>query len=54
MNAKEQELERIQEARDAWKQSEFILQFLRTQSGQPLPELNNQEILEWYQNRRRT
>ena len=40
--------ERVQEARKKWKESEWLLNLLRTQSN-PLKLLNDDEVLLWAQ-----
>jgi hypothetical protein len=48
MNRLEQ-CEQLEKARKLWKESEWRLQFLRTETGQETKEQTDQEILQWYQ-----
>jgi hypothetical protein len=43
-------LEEQEKARKLWLESEWRLNFLRTQTGNPHSEPTDQEILQWYQN----
>ena len=45
----EQRLGEIEQARKLFMESEWRLNFLRTQTGTPTPEPNDQEIWQWYQ-----
>lgn len=42
-------LEELDKARKLWVESEWRLNFLRTQTGTPLPEPTDESILQWYQ-----
>ena len=42
-------LEEQEKARKLWLESEWRLNFLRTQTGSPPCEPTDQEILQWYQ-----
>ena len=42
-------LDELEKARKLWQESEWRLNFLRTQTGTPPPEPTEQEILQWYQ-----
>lgn len=48
MNTLEQ-FEQLEKARKLWKESEWRLQFLRTETGHEPKEINDQDILQWYQ-----
>jgi len=41
--------EELDKARKLWVESEWRLNFLRTQTGTPSPELTDESILRWYQ-----
>ena len=43
------QLDQLQEARKQWQESEWRLSFLRTETGTPLQEANDDEIWEWYE-----
>ena len=43
-------LEELEKARKLFLESEWRLNFLRTQTGTSTPEPTDQEILQWYQN----
>ena len=45
----EQRLDELEKARKLWQESEWRLNFLRTESGTPIPEATEEEILKWYQ-----
>jgi hypothetical protein len=47
-NPHEQRLDDIEKARKLWQESEWRLQFLRTETGNPLPQVTAEEILAWY------
>ena len=42
-------LDELEQARKLWQESEWRLNFLRTQTGTPIPEPTEEEILQWYQ-----
>ena len=42
-------LEELEKARKLFLESEWRLNFLRTQTGTSTPEPSDQEILQWYQ-----
>ena len=42
-------LDKLQEARKQWAESEWRLHFLRTQQGTTLPEPTDEQLLTWYQ-----
>jgi hypothetical protein len=42
-------LDLIKKAKDKWQESEWILEFLRSE-GNPVPMPTEQEILQWHQN----
>ena len=44
-----EQLDRLEEARKQWKESEWRLQFLRTQKGSTSPERTEEQLLEWMQ-----
>jgi hypothetical protein len=44
----EEEYELRERAKKAWEESERILQILRTETGKPLQEPTEQEILAWH------
>jgi hypothetical protein len=48
MNRLEQ-FEQLEKTRKLWKESEWRLQFLRTETGQEPKEIDDQDILQWYQ-----
>jgi hypothetical protein len=48
MNQYERRLEELEKARQLWKESEWRLNFLRSITGTPLPEPDEEELLEWY------
>lgn len=41
-------LDDLEQARNLWQQSEFRLNFLRTESGTKLMQPTEEEILQWY------
>ena len=45
----QQKLDLLQNAREKWEESEWILDFLRSE-GNPVPQPNEQELLRWMQN----
>jgi hypothetical protein len=49
----EQRLEQLEEARKLWQESEWRLNFLRTETGTPTPAPTEQEILQWYHQHQR-
>jgi len=42
-------LEELDKARKLWAESEWVLNFLRTQTGTPPSEPTDETILQWYQ-----
>ena len=44
-----QRLEQIEQARKLFTESEWRLNFLRTQTGTPTTEPNDKELLQWFQ-----
>jgi hypothetical protein len=42
-------LDQLEQARKLYQESEWRLNFLRTETGTPTPEPAEQEILLWYQ-----
>ncbi len=46
-------LDQIKEAKERWQESEWLLEFLRTQGSEPNPK-TEQEILIWNSNLPRT
>jgi hypothetical protein len=50
----QQHLEQLEAARKSWNESERILKILRTESGKPLKEPANVEILQWHQKNQQT
>jgi hypothetical protein len=46
-------LEQFEEARKLFQESEWRLNFLRTETGTPTTEPTEQEILRWYQKHQR-
>ena len=42
-------LEQLEHARKLWRESEWRLNFLRTQTGTPTPAPTRQEVLQWHQ-----
>ena len=46
-------LDQLEEARKLYQESEWRLNFLRTQTGTPIPEFKDEEILKWYQQHQR-
>lgn len=45
-NPYERKLEQIQKAKKLWQESEWTLDFLRSE-GNPIPELKDEELLQW-------
>jgi hypothetical protein len=45
----EQRLEQLEVARKLFQESEWRLNFLRTETGTPTPEPTEEEVLKWYQ-----
>ena len=43
----QQHLDQLEAARKSWSESERILNLLRTESGRPLKEPTDEEILQW-------
>lgn len=41
-------LEQLQKARKCWQESEWRLNFLRTETGTPTPAPSDEEILRWF------
>ena len=41
-------LQQLERARKLWRESEWRLGFLRTETGTETPEPNDEEILLWY------
>jgi len=48
-NQYEQRLDELEQARKLWRESEWRLNFLRTETGTPTPQPTDEEILQWYQ-----
>ena len=46
-NKRQHELDRLDHARKLWSESEWRLQHLGTETGKPLPERTNEQLLEW-------
>ena len=46
-------LEELEKAQKLWQESEWRLNFLRTETGTPIPEATEEEILKWYQQPRK-
>jgi hypothetical protein len=46
-------LEQLEEARKLFQESEWRLNFLRTETGTTPPEVTEEEILLWYQRHQR-
>jgi hypothetical protein len=46
-------LDQLEKARKLWQESEWRLNFLRTETGTPTPEPTDEEILQWYQQHQR-
>jgi hypothetical protein len=44
-----QQLEQLEQARKQWKESEWRLHFLRTQTGHTLPEPTDEQLIQWMQ-----
>lgn len=42
-------LQQLEKARKLWRESEWRLGFLRTETGTETPEPTDEEILQWYQ-----
>jgi hypothetical protein len=42
-------LEQLEKARKLWQESEWRLNFLRRQTGTPIPEFKDEEMFKWYQ-----
>lgn len=49
MNPFERKLQEKEDARKLWQESEWVLNFLRTQTGIALSPPTDEEILRWYQ-----
>jgi hypothetical protein len=49
----EQRLDELEKARKLWQESEWRLNFLRTQTGTETPPPTDEEILLWYQQHQR-
>ena len=47
-------LDQLEKARKLWQESEWRLNFLRTETGTPIPEPSEEEILQWYQQHQNT
>jgi len=45
----EQRLDQLEQARKLWLESEWRLNFLRTETGTPTQPRTEEEILQWYQ-----
>lgn len=43
------QLDLLAKVRKRWQESEWRLNFLRTQTGQPRPEPTDEELLQWHQ-----
>ncbi len=41
-------LDEMEEARKRWKESEWVLGFLRTETGTPSPQPTDEEIRAWF------
>ena len=48
-NPHEQRLNELEQARKLYQESEWRLNFLRTETGTAIPEFKDEEILKWYQ-----
>jgi hypothetical protein len=46
-------LDQLEKARKLWQESEWQLNFLRTETGTETPEPSEEEILQWYQQHQR-
>jgi len=46
-------LDQLEKTRKQWQESEWRLNFLRTQTGNPPPPATDEEILQWYQQHQR-
>jgi hypothetical protein len=46
-------LDELEKARKLFLESEWRLNFLRTETGTPTPEVTDEEILKWYQQHQR-
>jgi hypothetical protein len=49
-----QDIKHLEAARKAWNESERILKILRTETGKPLKEPTNEEIIQWHKKRNQT
>lgn len=47
-NRFEAELDHLAQARELWRESEWVVECLRSKSGTPLKELAEEEIVEWH------
>ena len=52
-NPRLKRLEQLEKARKLFQESEWRLNFLRTETGTPTPAPTEQEILQWYQQHQR-
>ena len=52
-NQYEQRLDQLEKARKLWQESEWRLNFLRTEIGTPTPKPTEEEILQWFQQHQR-
>jgi hypothetical protein len=50
----QQDLNHLQVARKAWNESERILKILRTETGKPLKQLTEEEIIQWHKKNNQT
>ena len=48
-NEYQERQEQLEQAKKLWQESEWRLNFLRTQTGTPPPEPTEEEILQWNQ-----
>lgn len=48
-NAYQRKVERIEEARNRWNESEWVLGMLRSNSSAPPQQPDDQGVVEWYQ-----
>jgi len=47
-NDRLEQLDKLDQARKQWKESEWRLQFLRTHTCTTSPGITNEELLKWY------
>jgi hypothetical protein len=50
----QQHLEELKAAIKQWAESERILKILRTETGKPLKQLTEEEIIEWHEKNNQT